>query len=295
MDIDVGERADFYPHSDEWESIKKALLNLQRAWEITENVSKISSTVLVNKFQCERIADHFRLVAKVLEDLGLDKSFAGCQVLDGGLMRFSISTGAGRPSIDRNIGTKRFALSSFTHGAEHRKLNFLVNDKPTAVSELVAFIGTLLKKLIKGRDLILIHRGLKEVNNEIVDKTGPHGERFTQLHRELDELLRRHSVRPLTFPLKPDYGSTIITSEILKSLENNKTLQELRIDHFSDYNVELFTDLLVKHNFTLKTICLGSERYSIEDFIELVLEPLAKLGREYISFSNSKHVQDQVG
>ena len=49
-----------------------------------ENVRKISSTVWVNKNQCERIADRFTLIAEGLKVMELDKDFPGGKALDGG-------------------------------------------------------------------------------------------------------------------------------------------------------------------------------------------------------------------
>jgi len=65
-------------------------LQLQRAWVVhstwacIENICKSSSSVLVNKLQCEHIAEHFKVIGDVLKKLGLDKDFVSGQALEGG-------------------------------------------------------------------------------------------------------------------------------------------------------------------------------------------------------------------
>jgi hypothetical protein len=72
--------------------------------------------------------------------------------------------------------------------------------------------------------------------------------------------------------------------EILKSLEINKTLQELDISGCPGfYKVpEEFMNLLVKYNFTLRTI----NSYSVEDFIMSELKPHGKQQRRHLDDSH---------
>ena len=70
--------------SGSWEVVVAPISQVSQALEVIENVRKISSTVWVNKNQCERIADRFTLIAEGLKVMELDKDSPGGKALDGG-------------------------------------------------------------------------------------------------------------------------------------------------------------------------------------------------------------------
>lgn len=216
-------------------SIREAIQVLKLAWETIENVCSISRTVSVSEYQCARIADHFRDVGKILQDLGLDKALDGrgrseerfwdiAKPIDMIVIDILKKKNLRASDSDPLLGD---ALDSFYVlrfiGAEGRHLKLLID--------------MLFEELLKGQELISIHQGLKEVNNEVVEQTGLYGEKIMPFHQRLTHLLFLFDIFHRT-PYSPEYK--------LKSSISNL--------YYTSYAVERHRMLI----YYLNSNCLGT-------------------------------------